>query len=245
MRIANGHPSFGLTFHHCERLFTVGQRVGRPDCEVPTLGRHWVPLLPPVSLRHWPVATDNGEVASDFTTVMQWRSYGEVEYGGRRYGNKDREFDRFLEVPQRVDRPFRIALTGADGARLRQNGWRVDVGWQASLTTDSYRAFVQHSRAEFAVAKQGYVATRGGWFSDRSVCYLASGRPVLVQDTGLGDWLPLGQGVHAFADADQAIAGVRAIDADYGAQRRAARKLAEDLFAADKVVARLLEHALD
>lgn len=246
MRAANGHPSFRLSIDRSERLFTVGQRVGKAGCDVPLLGREWVTLVPPVHLGEWPLAGDADPGAGrDFTTVMQWRSYSEVEYEGRRYGNKDREFDRFLTVPQRSARPFRIALTGSAGSRLREAGWQIDVGWAASLTTDAYRSFVQRSRAEFLVAKQGYVATRGGWISDRSVCYLASGRPVLTQDTGLADWLPLGRGVLAFRDLDEAVAGVAAIDADYEAHRRAARRLAEEMFAADKVVARLLEHAVD
>lgn len=146
-------------------------------------------------------------------------------------------------MPRQTDQRFRLALTGRSPRNLARYGWEVVPGWVLSRTPESYRAFVQESRAEFGVAKHGYVQMRGGWFSDRSVCYLASGRPVLVEDTGL-DWLPTGAGVVTFRDVPEAVAGVARINADYAGQRRAARQIAETVFAAGRVLPRLLDTAL-
>ncbi len=176
---------------------------------------------------------------------MQWQSYKDVVYQGRHFGNKNREFEKFIELPGLTSQSFEIAMSGGHHEELSRFGWKVRPGWKVSQTPASYQAFVQQSRVEFAVAKHGYVTSRGGWFSDRSICYLASGRPVLVQDTGLGDWLPLGEGLLVFTELKDALRGIEVINSNYAAHRRAARALAEDYFAADKVLTRFLEQALD
>jgi hypothetical protein len=139
---------------------------------------------------------------------------------------------------------FCIALLGTKPENLTSHGWEVAAGEVVSKTVSSYREFIQGSRAEFSVPKNGYVAMRGGWFSDRSVCYLASGRPVLIADTGLGDCLPVGDGLVTFTDLPAALAGVEKINADYQHHRQAARKLAETYFAAERVLPALLDAAL-
>jgi len=176
--------------------------------------------------------------------VMQWRGFHEVVHDGVRYGQKDAEFPKFMELPRLTPQPLRLALTGAAPDEFEQHGWEVVPGWVPARTPASYRAFVQGSRAEFGVAKHGYVASRAGWFSDRSVCYLASGRPVLVEDTGIADFLPVGEGVLTFDDPDAAAAGIEEINRDYERHRRAARRLAQDYFSADRVLPRLVEEAL-
>jgi hypothetical protein len=176
---------------------------------------------------------------------MQWQSYQNAEFKGVRYGHKSGEFARFIEVPSSTRQPIRVALSGGQPAELSKLGWKVDVGWKVSLTPADYHRFVSRSRAEFAVAKHGYVASRGGWFSDRSACYLAAGRPVLVQETGLADWLPVGEGVLTFSTFEEALEGIEAINADYRRHRRAARALAERVFATDRVLPDLLERAMD
>jgi hypothetical protein len=241
-RAAAGDRELTDMLARCERHFTIGQRLGAPDCPIPTLGYDWLPTVHPVCLAHWPVATTR---ARDFTTVMQWQSYQDVEFDGVRYGNKSREFAQFIEVPASTRQPIRVALSGGQPAELAKFGWKVDVGWKVSFTPSDYHRFVSRSRAEFAVAKHGYVATRGGWFSDRSACYLAAGRPVVVQDTGLADWLPVGEGVLTFVTFDDALAGIETINADYRRHRRAARALAERMFATDRVLPDLLERAMD
>jgi hypothetical protein len=242
--LVNGNSDLAATVERCQHLFTIGQRIGAADCPIPTGGRHWHKIVPPVSLPHWSMVKDEG--STYFTAVMQWRSYKEVTYGGTSYGNKDKEFPKFIDLPQRTEQPFCIALTGEYGIpdKLSQYGWEVVSGWLTSLTIESYQKFVQTSRAEFGVAKQGYVATRGGWFSDRSVCYLASGRPVLVQDTGLSDWLPVGEGILTFRNLSEAVNGIETINADYERHRYAARRLAEEYFDSDKVLSSLLEAAM-
>jgi hypothetical protein len=139
---------------------------------------------------------------------------------------------------------MQLALTGSAPEKFVEHGWEVLPGWVPSRTPCSYRSFIQESRAEFGVAKHGYVKMRGGWFSDRSVCYLASGRPVLVQDTGLDDWLPTGEGVVTFRDLPGAVAGIDKINADYERHRRAARRVAEEYFAPERVLQPLLEAAM-
>jgi hypothetical protein len=230
------------TVSRCERLFTIAQNLGAPDCTIPEAGREWRKTVAPVALPHWPVAADGP--ATHFTAVMQWRGFRDVVYRGVEYGQKDKEFPKFIGLPRLMPQPFRLALTGAPPDDLEQHGWEVVPGWVPSRTPWSYRAFIQESRAEFGVAKHGYVRTRGGWFSDRSVCYLASGRPALVEDTGLADWLPVGEGVVTFRNLPGAVRGVEAINADYERHRRAARRLAEEYFAADRVLPPLVEAAM-
>lgn len=240
--LANGDPQLAATVERCERLFTVGQRIGAPDCHIPTAGRRWLKTVPPVSLAEW-LPTEDGP-GTHFTSIMQWRGFRDVAYEGAVYGQKDREFPRFVDLPRLTSQPLRIALTGLAPEELTRHGWEVVPGWRASRTPWSYRAFIQESRAEFGVAKHGYVLMRGGWFSDRSVCYLACGRPVLVQDTGLDDWLPTGEGIVTFRDPQEVLRGIEVINADYDRHGRAARRLAERHFAAERVLPPLLEAAM-
>jgi hypothetical protein len=186
---------------------------------------------------------ENGS-AAHFTSIVQWRGYREVTYGGVLYGQRDREFPKFIGLPRLTRQPLRIALTGAPPEDLAKHGWEVVPGWVASRTPEAYRAFIRDSRAEFGVAKHGYVLGRTGWFSDRSVCYLASGRPTVVEDTGQHDWLPVGEGLLTFRDVPEALRGIEAVNADYERHRRAARRLAEEYFATDRVLPPLLEAAV-
>ncbi len=237
--ILNGHPELIDTIERCDRLFTIGQCIGEASCPIPTVGREWVKTVPPVSLTHWPVAEYNP--AMHFTSIMQWRGFRDVTYEGIAYGQKDREFPKYVDLPMQTAQPFEIALIGNPPQDLGKHGWRVIPGWLPSRTPESYRAYIQGSRAEFGVAKHGYVKMQGGWFSDRSVCYLASGRPVLVEDTGLADWLPVGEGVVTFRDVSTALCGIEAINANYDQHRRAARLLAEEYFSAERALPPLLE----
>jgi hypothetical protein len=239
--LETGHAELAETVGRCERLFTIAQRIGAADCTIPNAGREWLKTLPPVALEHWPVA-DRGP-ATHFTSVMQWRGFRDVEYRGVGYGQKDREFPQFIDLPRHTAQPVRIALAGARPDDLARHGWEVVPGREPSRTPWTYQEFIWQSRAEFGVAKHGYVRMRGGWFSDRSVCYLASGRPVLVEDTGLDGWMPVGAGVVTFRDVPGALRGIEAINADYDRHRRAARRLAEEFFAADRVLPPLLDAA--
>jgi hypothetical protein len=245
IRLMNADRDLVETIAQCDRLFTMGQCVGTEKCSVPTAGHDWLRLLPPVFLPSWPVV-DNPN-APYFTTVMQWRSYAEVTYCGHQYGNKDKEFPKFIDLPKLTKQPFLIALTGPHSApeQLIHHHWKVISGWENTFTPQGYEQFVRNSRAEFAVAKQGYVAMRSGWFSDRSACYLSSGRPILIQDTGQEDWLPVGEGVLTFSNLSEALEGINAINTHYERHRQAARKLAEEYFDSDKVLSALLEAAMN
>ncbi|NEO59395.1 MAG: glycosyltransferase family 1 protein, partial [Moorea sp. SIO4G2] len=177
IRIANGDQELINTVERCERLFTIAQNVGEPSCSIPTLGKQWIATRFPVFLHEWPFVED--ATCPDFTSVMQWKSYKAQVYRGIHYGNKDKEFPKFITLPQHTNQPICLALTAASNQieqKLIGLGWKTVLGWKTSYTPSLYQRFIQTSRAEFGVAKQGYVASRGGWFSDRSVCYLASGR---------------------------------------------------------------------
>jgi len=240
--ISNGDTGLAEGVAHCERRFTVAQRIGQPDCALPTAGGPWLKTLPPVHLPAWPVSD---APATHFTSVMRWQGFREARFKGAEYGQRDKAFPRFLDLPRRTDQPFRLAVMGVDRETLRAQGWETSPGEEISRTPESYQAFIRSSRAEFSVPKHGYVATRGGWFSDRSVCYLASGRPVLMQDTGLADWLPVGKGVVPFTDPDSALAGIVAVNQGYEEHRRAARHLATEVFSASKVLPLLIEQAMN
>jgi hypothetical protein len=176
---------------------------------------------------------------------MRWQGFKEVVHRGVSYGERDKEFPRYFDLPRRTAQKFLIAQMGIKPEELTRHGWEVARGEVISRTPQSYREFIQNSRGEFGVPKNGYVAMRGGWFSDRSVCYLASGRPVAIEDTGLADWLPVGEGLLTFTDPESALRCIDGINADYERHHRAARRLAETHFATDKVLPRLLEAAMN
>ena len=240
--LINGDRDLRGTIDRCEHLFTTGQRIGTDDCPIPTLGRRWIKTVLPVALAYWPPADNT--IASHFTSVMQWRSYRDIVYNGVTYGNKEKEFPKFIELPKVTEQRFCIALTGGNPEDLKKHAWEVRPGWLTSISPDSYRKFIQESRAEFGVAKHGYIESRSGWFSDRSACYLASGRPVLVQDTGQRDWLPVGEGVVTFRNFQEALKGIDRINADYEHHRRSARSIAEQYFSADNVLSAMLDAAM-
>ena len=222
---------------------TIGENVGRPDCAVPTCGLEWITTAQPVVLEHWPVR-DGGD--GRFTTVASWRGLnGPIDYHGRTYGLRVHEFRKFFDMPHRSGQPFWMALDihpaeTRDLASLGQHGWTLTEPRLAAGDPWRYRSFIQGSRAEFAVAKNMYVQTGSGWFSDRSICYLASGKPVVTQDTNLGHLYPADCGLLTFNSLDEAVAAVEAVVAEPARHARAARALAEERFDSDKVLSRLL-----
>ena len=231
---------FGAHTH----FVTIGLALGQPECPVPTLGLPWVTTLQPVVLEHWPPAE---RIAHDaLTTIANWRGYGSIEHDGVVYGQKVHSLRRFIDLPTRTDQEFALALAihpdeTHDLAALAANGWRLLDPLDVAGTPARYREFIQGSRAELGIAKSGYVASRCGWFSDRSACYLASGRPVIAQETGFGRYLPTGEGLFAFDTADDVLAGIDALRADYPRHARAARAIAEAHVESDRVLARLLQ----
>jgi hypothetical protein len=226
-----------------DAFVTVGTRVGADGSRVPTRGLPWFPVLPPVHLPCWPVAGGG----PTWTSVATWRGpFAPVEHDGRTYGLRAHSFRRLLDVPARAGVDVQLALDidladGADRAALRAAGFRlVDPALVAS-TPEAYRAYVQGSAGELCVAKDLYVQTRGGWFSDRSACYLASGRPVVAQDTGWTSALPSGEGLLAFTDTDTAVQALDAVSAAPRRHARAARAVAEACLDASVVLPPLLD----
>ncbi len=228
-----------------EQHVTIGERIGHDDCAIPTCGLRWITTPQPVVLEAWPFAPS--PVREDFTTVARWRgAYGPVDYEGRRYGLRVHEFRKFAELPRATDARFELALDihpaeTADLDLLGDCGWALVDPTEVGDSVDSYRAYIEGSAAEFMVAKGMYVESRSGWFSERSICYLATGRPVLAQDTGLGDLYPIGDGLLLFSTLDEAAAGVEEIRSRYPVHARAAREVAVEHFDSDRVLGRLVE----
>jgi len=222
---------------------TVGPRIGRPDCPVPTGGRTWIPTVPPVVLDHWPVA--DGIEHDALTTIANWRGYGSPTHEGVFYGQKAHSLRPLFDLPTRTREKFLLALAihpdeTRDLEALSANRWALVDPTAVAGTPTTYRRFVAGSKAEFGLAKAGYVTSKCGWFSDRSACYLASGRPVIAQDTGFSELLPTGEGLFSFRTADDVLTAIDAIHSDYPRHARAARRIAEAHFDSDLVLTRLL-----
>ncbi|HJS50137.1 MAG TPA: glycosyltransferase family 2 protein [Gaiellaceae bacterium] len=225
-------------------FFTFAENYGRPGCRMPVSDRFtFHPTRQPVVIDLWLGAGSN---SGTYTTVGNWRQpWRDMTYEGERYAwSKDEEFVKVLDLPARISRPLELALASTtleDLDLLESRGWRVLPALDISTDPDAYRAYIRGSRAEFTVAKDQNVRLRTGWFSDRSATYLASGRPVVTQDTGFGDVLPTGEALFPFASTDEAIAAIEMIEADYPRARRAAFELAREHFDAGVVLGRLLE----
>jgi hypothetical protein len=225
-----------------DRYVTIGENIGRPDCEIPTGGIDWVTTPQPVVLDQWPYQEPDGGA---FTSVVSWRGpAAPVVYRDKTYGLRVHEFRKFASLPSLASAPFEVALDihpadQADADLLRSNGWSLVDPLSVAADPWTYRSYVQQSRAEVMIAKNMYVESRSGWFSDRSICYLASGKPVLAQDTGFSDRYATGEGVVAFSDLDGAAAGAELISGDHARHSRAAREIAEEHFDSKKVLSRL------
>lgn len=225
-------------------FFTFGENVPGGTSRVPDDGLAWQPTRQPILLDEWPVTP--GRPDAPFTTVMQWESYPPVEHGGTRYGMKSDSFSDYLDLPAAVPACLEVALGGDWEPRelLRRHGWAVRHSLEPSRDPWTYQRYIADSKAEFSVAKHGYVAARTGWFSERSAGYLASGRPALVQDTGFSDWLVHDAGVVAFGTPEAAVAGIEEISGRYEHHCHAARAIAEEYFDSRRVLAELVERAL-
>jgi hypothetical protein len=231
-------------FREHDAYVTIGENIGQPGCTIPTCGLPWITMHQPVALDLWPAAPPVMDGA--FTTIGAWRGpYDPIEHGGRTYGLRVHEFRKLVTIPRRTGRRFEVALDidpveERDLKLLEANDWSLADPRRVAADPWVYQDYLRRSCAEFMVAKNLYVQSGSGWFSDRSICYLASGRPVLAQDTGIRQLYPTGAGLLTFADVEEAVAGVEAITGDYGRHARAAREIAEEYFDSDKVLSGLL-----
>jgi hypothetical protein len=243
VKLLRGQPQFLRRVNAHDVHFSFGERVGDT---LPGTGHRWRGTRQPILLSEWRAGTPTRDV---YTTVMSWRSYKPRSYGGQTYGHKDVEFLRFLELPRLVA-PATLEVASAPGRTeqgpdelLRDTGWRVVDPAAVCPDLDSYRGYIASSKGEWSVAKNAYVQGRSGWFSERSACYLAAGRPVIVQDTGFSAFLPVGEGVLPFTTVDEAVSAIREVEGNHARHARAARAIAEAYFDSDKVLTRLIEEA--
>jgi hypothetical protein len=235
LAIAKAEPWYVEFFRRFDHLFTFGSNIGTAASPIPTGDFTWHKTWQPITIDDWRTEAVPGDC---FTSVMTWQIESFTDVGG----NKDQEFVKFIDLPSRTPQRFELAINGPQQL-LREYGWSTVDAMHVSRTPPAYRAFVQASRAEFGVAKHTYVSSRCGWFSDRTECYLASGRPALVQDTGWSAHLPNGEGLLAFSSPDEALAGIDRINSDYARHARRAADIAAEYFAASRVLTPLLEIA--
>jgi hypothetical protein len=233
-----------LNRHHF--FFTIGQNVGGPGFSVPTGDVDWQPTLPPVVLERWPARIDPN--SERIGTVADWRGSQDAFYEGEWYSGKREEFLGFLRVPMEAGVQIEPALLVGqedyeDLGLLMRHGWRVLDPYSHAGDPQGYQEFIQSSRAEFSVAKQGYVRTRSGWISDRTACFLASGKPAIVQSTGFEHRLPAGTGLLTFSTVAEAVEALQSVQEDYTRHAHAARRLAEEYFDSDLVLTSLLKRA--
>jgi hypothetical protein len=238
--------------HH----FTYGENLGAPDCGVPVTRFKYLPIRQPIVLHWWTAdaqsrsaLNDRPKTPSCFTTIAKWRQPGkDIDWNGETYSwSKHVEFLKFVDLPRRIGQQFELALAWQDEKdqeaipQLRSHGWRIIDGISLSLDTAPYREYILRSRGEFTVAKDQNIRLRSGWFSDRSACYLAAGKPVVTQDTAFGNILPIGRGLFAFRNMEDILAAIETIEGDYDRHSRAAREIAQEYFATENVLRSLIE----
>jgi hypothetical protein len=250
VKLARGQEDFRRLVDLHDVHFSFGERLSD---EVPATGHRWRPTRQPILLEEWRAANGNRDLAShrgSFTTVMNWTSYKPVSYGQWTLGQKDVELERFLDLPRMVE-PTVLEVALAEGktrraprALLAHRGFRIADPAVVCPDLDGYRDYVSGSKGEWSVAKNGYVRPLSGWFSCRSACYLAAGRPVVLEDTGYSRVIPTGEGLLAFASPEEAAEAIRAVESDYRRHSGAAREIAEEHFDHRKVLGRLVEEAM-
>lgn len=227
-------------------FFTYAANIGQADCRLPTGPLKWHPTVPPVHLEQWGSRGRMAEPGAPFTTVGTWHNRGgDVEISNETYfWSKDVNFRKLLDVARRSGQQIELATdldSGPDYETARAGGFTFRPVVPLSLDLDSYRDYIERSRGEFTAAKDIYVRTRSGWFSDRTVCYLAAGRPAVTQRTGFEKFIPEGVGLLGFDTADEAVDAIKRINADYSRHCRMAREIAAEYFDGAKVLTRILE----
>ena len=244
VKLARGQVDFQRMVDIHDVQFSFGECLSD---KVPETGHIWRPTRQPVVLAEWHPSVEHRNV---FTTVMNWTSYKPVTFDGQTYGQKDVEFERFMELPGRVPgTQLEIAINAGKTRRtprdrLKRSGWSVVDPDRVCPDTESYRDYIESSKAEWSAAKNGYVVGQAGWFSCRSACYLAAGRPVVAQDTGYGCVLPVGEGLLAFNTLEEALEAIQDVEQHYDRHAEAARAIADSYFDSDKILTRLVDEAL-
>jgi len=242
--VASGDERKTSELRAYDHLFTYGENLGEADCRVPADGFTWHKTRPPVCVDWWEDAPPLLGGAA-LTSVLKWQHEAkDVQWQGETWHwSKHREFRRFLAVGERSSLPLELAISsvpGRDLGELRDHGWRTRPSASVS-DPGAYRDYIRSSIGEFTASKEQYVVPRSGWFSDRSVCYLASGRPVITQETGFSKYIPTGEGLLAFSTVEEAAAAIEAVSGDYALQSRRANEIARAYFGADRVLRDMVE----
>jgi len=255
-----------------DRFLTYAENIHSPECLIPKLGFKWKTTRPPVVPDLWEdIARVTPSVTTPWTTIMSWNVFkGRLLYQGVEYKSKGSEFEKLMDLPRLTGAPLKVGVGGVSTEfrwferhgwqsaaracsfvarartfkRLARNGWQVVDGPHVTKTPAQYRDFIANSRGEISPAKHVYVAMRSGWFSERSVCYLAAGRPVIVQDTGFRSVLPTGEGLLVFASLEEAADAVRKVEMAYARHAKAAKAIAIECFGSDRVLQRLTDNVL-
>ncbi len=245
IKYAQADPAARTYLEAHTHFLTYGENVGGPGWIVPLCGIPWRPTRPPVVLAEWPA---DEQESPCFSTIATWENKGKnIAFDGETYvWSKHVNFLRFLDIPRRSGQCFTMAMlppTPEVEAQVAGQGWQLVDPRPVSATMESYRSFIQASRGEFTVAKDIYVRPNSGWFSDRSVCYLAAGRPVITMKTGFSRFYPVGEGLFEFDDSAGILAAIERIKSDYVRHSRAARAMAAEYFDSDLVLSRLMREA--
>jgi hypothetical protein len=243
VKFAEGETNMRELLSAHDTHFTFGENIGKPGCGIPIGPFEWHPTRQPVVIDLW----DDGErpTRQEWTTITTWKNnVKDVEYEGETYyWTKDREFAKVIDLPRRTLVPLEVAVDAEELAVLRNNGWRQVDAVGISSDCDRYRDYITSSRGEFTVARDQYVRPNTGWFSDRTACYLAAGRPVVTQETGFSEVLPTGSGLLAFRDGEEAKQALELVESDYERHASDARAIAHEYFEASKVLGALLDAA--
>ncbi len=227
--------------------FTFAENMNELDCLVPGLGWKWTPTRMPIVFDLWDrIREPNTPVTAPWTTVMSWNVFkGPVIYDGIEYGDKSMEFEKILRLPALTGSPMKLALGGgiAPVETLLEHNWQIVEAPQVTRTARRYKEFIGNSKGEISIAKNVYVAMRTGWFSDRSACYLASGRPVVLQDTGFSKVLPLGEGLFGFTVEEEASEAIQIVEKDYDRHSKAALEIAYEYFDSDRILSKMIDES--
>lgn len=231
-----------------DRHFTYAENMHHPDCRIPKLGLCWKTTRMPVVIDLWkPLAKIQPSAEKPWTTIMTWNAFkGKLVYEGTEYQSKGSEFAKLIDLPNYTKLHLRAAVGGINAPleHLAEHGWDTVDGPKVTQTPNQYQEFIANSRGEISAAKQVYVAMRSGWFSCRSACYLAAGRPVVVQDTGFRATLPVGKGILSFTNLEEAVAGLAEAEDNYISHAKAASSIAREHFHSKVVLTRLIEEAM-
>jgi hypothetical protein len=245
-----GTPGMRATIASHTHHFSFGELIEGGNTRVPECGVNWLPTRQPICTSLWPRHAIPGG-RPRFSTVMNWTASRKFDYDGESWGQKDVEFRKLVDLPAGVP-PVSLAVAvtqtkrGSDpfpAREIRDAGWELSDPNDVAATWRSYQNFIQGSTGEFSVAKEAYVKGHTGWFSCRSACYLASGRPVVTQDTGWSEVIPTGRGLFSFCDMESAIEAIEEVRTDPSLHARAAAEIADEYFESGKVLSSLIERA--